>query len=125
MLNSLYLFADNGSPVPIILFFVLLIFVFAGMWKMFEKAGEPGWAAIVPIYNAIVLCRIGGKPEWWFLLMLIPIVGIIISILVMVGVAERFGKGVGFALGLIFLGFIFMPILGFGSAQYQGGPATQ
>lgn len=125
MLNSLYLFADNGSPVPIILFFVLLIFVFAGMWKMFEKAGEPGWAAIVPIYNAIVLCRIGGKPEWWFLLMLIPIVGIIISILVMVGVAERFGKGVGFALGLIFLGFIFMPILGFGDAQYQGGPATQ
>jgi hypothetical protein len=96
------------------------------MWKTFEKAGKPGWASIIPIYNGIVMLQIAGRPVWWFFLYLIPLVNIIIAFIVMIDFAESFGKGVGFALGLIFLPIIFFPILAWGDAQYQGprtGPA--
>ena len=107
------------SPVVWICYFALIILMIAGLWKTFSKAGQPGWAAIIPIYNLIVLCQVAGRPIWWFLLLLIcfPIFYIIICI----DIAKRFGKGGGFAVGLIFLPFIFFPMLGFGSAQYQGG----
>jgi hypothetical protein len=108
---------------PGLMFWVLVcafsIFVIAAMWRVNEKAGQPGWAAIVPIYNIIVMLRIAGKPWWWILLMLIPFVNIIFAILMTVGIARNFGKGVGFAIGLILLGFIFYPILAWGDAQYQ------
>src|SRR5437764_15464570 len=88
-------------------------------WKVFTKAGQPGWASIIPIVNLYFLCKVAGRPGWWLLLLLIcfPIFYIILCI----DVAKRFGQGGGFAVGLIFLGIIFFPILGFGSAQYQGG----
>lgn len=105
--------------VIILAFFVLTI---ASFWRMFAKAGRPGWAAIVPIYNIIVLLQVSGKPWWWIFLMLIPVVNIIIFFLVYLGLARNFGKGAGFAIGLFFLGIIFFPILAFGDAQYQ--PAT-
>lgn len=95
--------------------------VIAGLWKVFTKAGEPGWAAIVPIYSAIVLAKVAGKEWWWGLLMLLPCVGIIIFVIVSIGVAEKFGKGTGFGIGLALLPFVFYPMLGFGSAEYQGG----
>ena len=98
----------------------LVILVIVGMWKTFSKAGKPGWAAIIPIYNVIVLLEIAGKPIWWIILLLIPLVNLVILILVSIAVAEKFGKGAGFGLGLAILGFIFYPILGFGSARYQG-----
>ena len=98
---------------------VLVLLIVAGMWKVFVKAGKPGWAAIVPIYNIIVLLEIAGKPLWWFILFFIPIVNIIVIIIVLVALARNFGKGVGFALGLLILPFIFYPILGFGDARYQ------
>ena len=98
----------------------IMIAILASIWKAFEKAGEPGWASIVPFYNMYVMCRMGGKPGWWFLLMFIPIVGIIVAVLVSIGIAENFGKGAGFGLGLAFLGFIFWPILGFGDAKFRG-----
>ena len=98
----------------------LMLVVFAGIWKTFEKAGKPGWAAIVPIYNVWVMLQIAGKPGWWLLLMLIPLVNLVIAIMVSIAIAERFGKGTGFGLGLAFLGFIFYPILGFGDATYSG-----
>lgn len=104
----------------IILAFIVLII--ASFWRIFDKAGRPGWAAIVPIYNAIVLLQVSGKPWWWIILMLIPFVNIIIIILVYLGLARNFGKGTGFAIGLMLLGIIFFPILAFGDAQYQ--PAT-
>ena len=94
----------------------------AALWKVFSKAGQPGWAAIIPIYNIYVMCKIAGRPGWWLLLMLIPFVNFIIAIILNVDIAKRFGKGVGFAVGMTLLPFIFWPILGFGSAQYQGGP---
>ena len=121
MLDRVALLAqdDGGGAVGLILALALLAVAIAGIWKTFTKAGEPGWAAIIPIYNLIVLCRIAGKPEWWVLLMLIPIVNFVVAILVAVGVAENFGKSALFGLGLAFLGFIFYPILGFGDARYR------
>ncbi len=99
---------------------VLAIVVIAGLWKLFTKAGQPGWAAIVPIYNYYILLKIAGKPGWWLLLLLIPIVNFIIVILTMIDLAKAFGKGTGFAMGLIFLSPIFILILAFGDAKYVG-----
>lgn len=98
----------------------LIVFVIAALWKVFVKAGQPGWACIIPFYNAYVLLQIAGRPGWWLLLFLIPFVNIVIAIIVALDVAKNFGKGAGFGIGLAFLGFIFYPILGFGDATYQG-----
>jgi hypothetical protein len=116
--------AQGGSMVGSIIQLLFVVAMIAGMWKVFTKAGKPGWAAIVPIYNFIVLIQIAGKPVWWVVLMLIPIVNIVISILVAINVAKAFGKGAGFGIGLGLLGPIFFPILGFGGATYQGGGST-
>jgi hypothetical protein len=110
------------GPVFWICYTVYTILIIAAWWKIFSKAGQPGWAAIIPIYNWIVWCKIVGRPAWWVLLLLIcfPIFFIILSI----DLAKSFGKGVGFAIGLILVSIIFFPILGFGSATYQGPSAT-
>jgi hypothetical protein len=97
---------------------ILGLFIATG-WKIFEKAGKPGWAALVPIYNLIVMLDIAGKPTWWFVLFLIPGVSAIAAILVMLAVAQRFGKSSAFGLGLAFLGFIFGPMLAFSDAKYS------
>jgi hypothetical protein len=110
--------AGIGMGIMLVYFVVLLLWV-AGLWKIFVKAGEPGWAAIVPIYNLFVLAKIAGKPMWWGVLMLIPFVGIIIFIIACIALAERFGKGAGFGVGLGLLSPIFFPILGFGDATYR------
>jgi Family of unknown function (DUF5684) len=98
---------------------VIVVVAIAGYWKTFEKAGKPGWGAIIPIYNVILLLQIAGKPTWWLVLFLIPIVNVVIAILMSLDVAKNFGKGPGFGIGLAFLGFIFYPILGFGDAVYR------
>ena len=97
----------------------LALVVLASMWITFTKAGEPGWACLVPIYNAVVLCRMAGKPWWWILLMLIPLVNFVVAIILFIALAKNFGKGTGFGLGLVFLGFIFFPMLAWGDAKYQ------
>jgi hypothetical protein len=107
--------------VCILFYIAIIVVIIAAMWKVFEKAGQPGWAAIVPIYNAYVLtCEIAKKEILWFILMFIPFVGIIASIMVSLEVARKFGKSDGFGIGLAFLPFIFYPMLAFGDAQYQG-----
>jgi hypothetical protein len=98
--------------------------MFAGMWKVFVKAGKPGWAAIIPIYNLIVLVEIIGKPMTWVIFLLIPCVGIVFGILACMELAKKFGKDPIYGVGLVLLGFVFWPMLGFGSAQYQGGGAA-
>lgn len=100
-----------------------IILQIAAWWKMFEKAGQPGWAAIIPFYNLYVLCKVAGKPGWWLILMLIPFINLIAFIVVSVGVARNFGHGILFAIGLLLFGFIFYPILGFGGSQYQPAAA--
>lgn len=87
------------------------------------KAGKPGWASIIPIYNFLVMLEIIGKPWWWILLLFVPLVNIVILIIMTNQLSVRFGKGVGFTLGLMFLPFIFIPILGLGSAKYSAPPA--
>jgi hypothetical protein len=110
----------------VILFVYLAIFVLvvAGLWRVFTKAGEAGWKAIIPIWNVLVVLRIVGRPLWWIILLLIPLVGFIVWLIVSLDLAKSFGKGSGFGVGLWLLSFIFVPILGFGSATYQGANAA-
>ena len=102
----------------------IIVLIIAGLWKIFAKAGKPGWTSIIPIYNFIVLLEIVGRPTWWVILAFIPIVNVVIIIMVYIDLAKSFGKGVGFGLGLTFLSPIFVCILGFGSAQYKGPAAA-
>jgi uncharacterized membrane protein YhaH (DUF805 family) len=117
--------AQGQAPGPLfwIFWLAVTILMIAACWKIFAKAGQPGWAAIIPIYNWYILCKIVGRPGWWVILFFIPFINFIIGIIVCIDLAKSFGKGVGFAIGLILLGVIFFPILGFGSAQYQGPAA--
>jgi hypothetical protein len=103
----------------LIVYLAIIVFIIASMWKLFTKAGQPGWACIVPIYNLIVMLNIAGKPWWWLFLMLIPIVNIVILIMMWHGISTNFGKSAGFTVGLILLGIVFIPILAFGDAQYN------
>ena len=109
-----------GGAIGGIIGLAIALLIIASIWKTFSKASEPGWAVLVPIYNVIVLLKIAGKPLWWIVLFLIPGVNFVIAILAALGVAEKFGKGAGFGIGLAFLPFIFYPILGFGDSQYVG-----
>jgi len=116
---------QGQAPGPLfwICWLAFAILMIAACWKIFTKAGQPGWAAIIPIYNWYILCKIVGRPGWWVILLFIPFVNFIIGIILCIDLAKSFGKGVGFGIGLILLGIIFFPILGFGSAQYQGPAA--
>jgi hypothetical protein len=107
--------------VPLIIVSVaILVLEIVALWFIFEKAKEPGWAAIIPIYNYLIVIKIAGKPWWFLLLFLIPIVNVVIYIVVLHGLSKSFGKDAGFTVGLFFLRFIFLPILGFGKAEYTG-----
>lgn len=107
--------------------FILVIWVIsvAGMWKTFEKAGKPGWAAIIPIYNIIIMLEIVGKPMIWILWLILPCTNFVFGIWLINLMSKSYGKSEGFTLGLIFLSFIFWPILGFGSAKYLGPSAAE
>lgn len=120
---------DNGEGVIIafVFFFFLAFMVLyvAALWKIFEKAGKPGWAAIVPIYNLIVWMEIIRKPGHWVLLMLIPYIGVIWQVWALNLLVKSFGKDEGYTIGCLFLPFVFFPILGFGDAQYLGLPGAE
>jgi hypothetical protein len=108
------------SGIGLIIYLAILVAVFAGLWKVFEKAGKPGWAAIIPIYNFIVLLEIIGKPVWWIVLLLIPCVNIIFFVWTYNLLSKSFGQSEGFTIGIIFLPFVFIPLLGFGNYAYVG-----
>ena len=118
--NFEYSAQGNLGPVGTIILLAVIVLMVVAMWKVFTKAGEPGWAAIVPIYNIIVFLRISGKPVWWIILLIIPFVNFIISLLVSLGLAKNFGKGGGFGVGLWLLSPIFILILAFGDAKFVG-----
>lgn len=103
----------------------VVVVMIAAVWKVFTKAGQPGWAAIVPIYNLIVLMKIVGRPTWWVVLFFIPLVNFVVGILLCIDLARSFGQGTGFGIGLLLLAPIFYLILGFGSARYLGPAAAQ
>ena len=106
--------------VGIIIYLAIIVLIIAAQWKIYVKAGKPGWACIIPIYNIIVLLEIVGKPWWWLILLLIPFVNIIFAIWMVNLLSKSFGKDVGFTIGLLLLGIVFYPILGFGDAKYVG-----
>jgi len=103
---------------------VVTVFYIVALWRVFTKAGEKGWKSLIPIWNLIVILRIAGRPWWWLFLFIIPLVNIVVAVIVYIDVAKAFGKSTAFGVGLALLGFIFLPILAFGSAEYQGSPRT-
>ena len=106
-------------PIIIICLSIMVLEIVA-LWFVLEKAGEPGWAAIIPIYNYLMVIKIAGKPWWFILLTLIPVVNLVIYIIILNGLSKNFGKDEAFTVGLFFFRFIFLPILGFGKSQYSG-----
>jgi len=116
--------AQGGGMFSTLLWLGVFGLILASLWKVFSKAGEPGWAAIVPIVNLYFLCKIAGRPSWWTLLLLVPIVNFLVLAVVSIDVAKAFGKSAGFGVGLWLLGFVFYPILAFSSASYRGAAAA-
>ena len=112
------------SPVFWIVYCAVMLFMIVAMWKVFAKAGQPGWAILIPIFNIYIMCKIAGRPGWWVILFFIPFVNFIITIILCIDIAKAFGKGAGFGIGLLLLPFIFYPVLGFGSATYQGSASS-
>ncbi len=113
-------YSSAGIPLSFwAIYGAVTILMIVAMWKVFVKAEKPGWAAIIPVYNLIVMIQISKKSMWNLLLWFLPIVQIYSIIVVHHGVSKRFGKGAGFTAGLILLPFIFWPILGFGDAKYS------
>jgi hypothetical protein len=97
----------------------IIVVMVVAIWKIFEKAGKPGWASLIPFYNVYIMLEIAGKPGWWLVLYLIPVINLIMMIIVTIAFAAKFGKSGGFVAGLILLPFIFYPILAFSDASYQ------
>jgi len=109
--------AGPGAYVGGLIGYLLFAFALVGIFK---KADEPVWQAFVPIWNYIVLIKVAGKPLWWIILFLIPIVNIVVLVLVLHGLSTSFGHGAGFTVGLFFLSIIFLYILGYDSKPYRG-----
>lgn len=114
---------DMAAYIGGFLGLMIAVVIIAGAWKVFTKAGQPGWAVLIPIYNYYIVTKIAGRPWWWLLLAIVPIVNIIVAVVLLNDVSKSFGRGIGTTLGLIFLPAIFYVILGFGDAQYQGPSA--
>jgi hypothetical protein len=120
--TSAGLLAFLGAYMFFIFAYVAVLFII--QWKVYVKAGKPGWAALIPIYNVYVLTEIVGRPAWWTFMILIPPVFFIFSIIMAIDLAKSFGKDTGFAIGLVLLAPIFYGILAFGNAEYQGPSAA-
>lgn len=109
-----------GGCAFFVVYLAIIAVILAGMWKVFTKANQPGWACLIPIYNIYVLTQIVGRPAWWLILCLIPCVNIVAIIILSLDLAKSFGKGMGYGIGLAILSPIFYPMLGFGDAKYMG-----
>ncbi len=121
MMDSATAAAAGGISAGVMIFYIaILVLLIVAMWKIYTKAGKPGWASIIPFYSQYVMFDIAMGNGWLFLLMLIPIVNWVMSIVVLYKLAKAFGKGVGYTVGLILLCPIFLCMLAFGSAEYEG-----
>jgi len=112
--------AEQLGLIGLVVYLAFIVFMVITMWKIYTKAGEPGWAILIPFYNVIVYFKITDRPWWWLLLLFVPFVNIVIMIIMYFDLAKSFGHGVGFGFGLLFLGIIFYPILAFGSSSHTG-----
>lgn len=104
----------------LVIYLALIVLLIASQWKIFQKAGQPGWACLVPFYNIYTFLKIVGKPTWWMIMFFIPILNIIFAIWATNMLSKSFGKETGFTVGLVMLGFVFYPMLAFGSSVYIG-----
>jgi len=114
----------GGSAIFWVLYIAFIVAYLVAGWVVFTKAGQEGWKSLIPIYNLYVLLKIVGRPGWWLLLFLVPFVNFVIWIIVALDLAKSFGKGTGFAIGLILLTPLFYLILAFGDATYRGPAAA-
>lgn len=106
-----------------LVYLAIAVIAIVALWKTFVKAGQPGWGAIIPIYNIYLILKIAGRPGWWLLLYLIPIVSLVVHIVVSIDVAKGFGKSTTFGVvGLWLFSLIGFLMLGFGDAKYVGAP---
>lgn len=112
--------SSAGGAVFWLIYLIVVVFEIAAMWQLFQKAGESGWQAIIPIWNSIVLLKIAGRPMWWIILWFVPFVNIVIYFITMIDIAKAFGKGTGYGVLLALFPYVVVPMLGFGSAQYSG-----
>lgn len=108
-----------GIILMIVLWLSIIAFAIVSQWKVFEKAGQPGWACIIPFYNIITLLKIANKPWWWIFMFFIPIANIVFMIMMLHRISLSFGKGAGFTVGLLFLSIIFWGILAFDKSEYK------
>lgn len=110
---------DTPAAILVTLFsLVVTVFYVYCMWRLFEKAGKPGWAALIPIYNTLIQLEIIQRPWWWLLLMFVPLVNFVVAVTVIFDLAKAFGKDTAFGFGILFLAPIFIPILALGNAKY-------
>lgn len=110
--------AQLGTGLLLFILAIALLMIIS-KWKIYEKAGKPGWAAIIPIYDTLIMLEIIRKPWWWLLLLLIPVVNIVYAIWMINLLSKSFGKSEGWTIGLLFLPLIFYPIMAFDkSIQY-------
>src|ERR1700730_12806536 len=109
-----------GSIIGSVVWLAVTVALIVGVWKLFAKAGQPGWASLIPIYNTITMLRITGRSGWWILGMMVPLLNFYVIIRLVFDLARVFGRGIGFGFGLLFLFPIFMLILAFGDAVYVG-----
>lgn len=111
--------AIAGSIIYTVVMLAVAVVALVAMWKVFVKAGKPGWAVIIPIYNIIVYLQIVGRPLWWIILMLIPGVNVVIGIILCLDMAKCFGKSGAWGFFMLFvLSIIGIMVLGFGKSQY-------
>ena len=103
-----------------LLYIAFYVLAFIGLWKMFVKAGHPGWGAIIPFYNLYLLLKVARRPGWWLILFFIPLVNIIIWLVVALDVSRNFGHGAGYGILLWIFPYIMFIVLGWGTDQYRG-----
>ncbi|PKO24071.1 MAG: signal peptidase I [Chloroflexi bacterium HGW-Chloroflexi-1] len=108
----------GGSLLVTLLMLVLVLVEIVALWKVYTKAGQPGWASIIPIYNVYVWLKVIGRPGWWLLLLLVPVVNIIVYIIMTLDLAKSFGRSALYGIGLLLLSPIFLIHLGFSDAAY-------
>lgn len=99
---------------------LFLLVLLASLARVFKKAGRSRLAAFIPIYNLVVLLQIAGRPLWWVVFTPVPVVNIVLGARLGIALADRFGRGRLFGLGLFFLGPLFLPVLAFSDLRYRG-----
>ena len=120
MAQVTYQTSGAGAGAILLWFAVVYAILVIPYWVIFTKAGQPGWPALIPIYSTYIVLKIVGRPGWWLILFIIPLVNLVIYIIMLNDLSKSFGHGVGFTLGLLFLSIIFVYILAFGSSTYRG-----